>query len=982
MAWDEVKQLFAAALEQPATLRDAWVADADAAPAVRAEVRELLACLDAAEDFLEWPSPGQLSSVARMIATESRHGPRFGPGDKLSRYEILDLLGVGGMGEVYRARDTRLNRIVVLKVQLADTALLPEARARLEREARAVSSLSHPHVCALYDIGQDDGVDFLVMEHLEGETLAVRLGRGALPVDDVLTCARQIADALHALHQLGIVHRDLKPANIMLTAAGAKLLDFGIAKPMSHESIAPTMSGGPASVLTQHGELVGTAAYMAPEQIQGGLVDARTDIFSFGAVLYEMATARKAFAGEDRASVFDAILVRDVPAMRDVRRGVPRAIERVARKCVAKDPAARYQTAADLQRDLTIVAESRRRTRRNQWLVAAASVVTASVGLAWWLTPAAARSSVRLLERVDGVNDLKGLSPDGTKAVFISYDQGQNLGVRDFGTTQATLLTHFGWTDDRVNDPIWSPDGRRIAYMQTSAQPDATAELRIATLDGVSVVIFRNEANPGRRVRPAAWLPGGGTLLVVLEQADRTSALGLIPTAGGEFTSLKPLQWTGGNPDMPAASPDGRFVTFADGATAARDIHVLSVDGRTAYRITDHPGDDRQPRWSPDGRHIVFISDRFGTDALWRVEVKEGQSVKEPFRIKDGMQGAELIGWAGGGLAYVQPFRADDIYTVSVDPSTGQPRAEPRQLSYRRTGANGAPVFSPDNTRLAIISASPAERDRRYVVVLPQDGGDPQEFLIPTTRYDSAQGPYDLRWFGDGTGLGFSGTDARGEPVLFRLELRTGTWRTDPLPVKGWTRIEWNADGSRYIYARHGNRDETPAIVEHDLSTGRERLLFEDAKHVSQFRGLVLSPDRRFLAFTVSRVEAARVVFRAIVVDTSNGQATTVAQEIGGQRVETAVTFGKPAWSPDGRALLVPRTLGPDMWPELRVVSLDGAQLRSLTLDKSFVGDAATGNPGLAIRDVSWSADGTRMAFVLSSSRLDAWMIDNLATGR
>jgi Tol biopolymer transport system component len=200
--------------------------------------------------------------------------------------------------------------------------------------------------------------------------------------------------------------------------------------------------------------------------------------------------------------------------------------------------------------------------------------------------------------------------------------------------------------------------------------------------------------------------------------------------------------------------------------------------------------------------------------------------------------------------------------------------------------------------------------------------------------------------------------------------------------VKGWTRIEWNADGSRYIYARHGNRDETPAIVEHDLSTGRERLLFEDAKHVSQFRGLVLSPDRRFLAFTVSRVEAARVVFRAIVVDTSNGQATTVAQEIGGQRVETAVTFGKPAWSPDGRALLVPRTLGPDMWPELRVVSLDGAQLRSLTLDKSFVGDAATGNPGLAIRDVSWSADGTRMAFVLSSSRLDAWMIDNLATGR
>jgi eukaryotic-like serine/threonine-protein kinase len=420
--WDEVKQLFAAALAQPIDLREAWVAGADAPPPIRAEVRDLLASLDTAGDFLEGPSSPRLASAARVIAFESTHGPRFAPGDRLSRYEILELLGVGGMGEVYRALDTRLDRVVVLKVLLAEIATLPESRARLNQEARAVSSLNHPHVCALFDIGQHDDVDFLVMEYLEGETLAERLRRGALSVDDALTCACQIADALQAAHQLGIVHRDLKPANILLTEAGAKLLDFGIAKPMPDESIAWPAADGAASLLTHHGTLVGTAEYMAPEQIRGAPVDARADIFSLGLVLYEMVTARKAFAGADLASVFDAVLTRELPAMGEARQGRLRALERVAQRCVAKDPGSRYQTALDLARELGLVAPSRH-SRRHRWLAAAALIATAGAGLAWWSLTGERPTSVRQLPRVDAVNDLRALSPDGTKAIFITYDK-------------------------------------------------------------------------------------------------------------------------------------------------------------------------------------------------------------------------------------------------------------------------------------------------------------------------------------------------------------------------------------------------------------------------------------------------------------------------------------------------------------------------------------------------------------------------------
>jgi serine/threonine-protein kinase len=382
--WESVKQMFTGALQQPPEKRDTWLESVCSDPAIREQVRALLGSHERAPDFLEHPCTLRLAGTLWDELPDPDRYRRFESGDQLGRYVIDELLAVGGMGEVYRARDTRLDRTVVLKVLPESTAARPDWRARLEREARAVSRLNHPHVCALYDIGQQDDIDFLVMEHLTGETLAARLERGGLPIEEVLTYGVQILDALEAAHQCGIVHRDLKPANVMLTGGGAKLLDFGIAKPALGESTPAEGSDPILTPMTQHGARVGTAEYMAPEQIQGLPVDQRADIFAFGAVLYEMVTGHKAFAAGDLAGVFEAIIERDLPSMRQARRGLPRGLDTLLKKCLAKDREARFRSAAEVRRDLIDVAARRRRIRRGGW-VAAAAALAGAAGVIWSL---------------------------------------------------------------------------------------------------------------------------------------------------------------------------------------------------------------------------------------------------------------------------------------------------------------------------------------------------------------------------------------------------------------------------------------------------------------------------------------------------------------------------------------------------------------------------------------------------------------------
>src|SRR5438034_2216170 len=267
-------------------------------------------------------------------------------GTKLGSFEIQAPLGAGGMGEVYRARDTRLERTVAIKVLPEHLSSNPDARQRFEREARAISSLNHPHICALYDVGTQDGVDFLVMEYLEGQTLAERLQKGTLPIEQVLKIGIEIADGLDKAHRQGIVHRDLKPGNIMLTKAGAKLMDFGLAKPAEAAFIASASAGTPtlSNRLTVEGTIVGTFQYMAPEQLEGKDADARSDIFAFGAVLYEIATGRAAFTGNSKASLIASILSSQPAPIATLQPMTPPALDRVVRTCLAKDPEERWQS--------------------------------------------------------------------------------------------------------------------------------------------------------------------------------------------------------------------------------------------------------------------------------------------------------------------------------------------------------------------------------------------------------------------------------------------------------------------------------------------------------------------------------------------------------------------------------------------------------------------------------------------------------------
>ena len=322
-------------------------------------------------------------------------------GTSLGPYQIESPLGAGGMGEVYKATDTRLDRTVAIKVLPEHVAADPDLKQRFEREAKTVAALSHPHICPVFDVGEQDGVNYLVMEYLDGETLQQRLEKGALPLDQALTIAIEIADALDKAHRQGIVHRDLKPGNIMLTKAGAKLLDFGLAKlkPVEQSGGLSALPTQPAD-LTQEGSILGTFQYMAPEQLEGQEADARTDIFAFGAVVYEMVTGKKAFEGKSQASLIAAILDRDPPPMSKAQTVSPQALDRAVMKCLSKEPDGRWQSASDLRDELAWIAESdlagaepvqagprgRSTLQLNVVAVLAALIVGAFVlGLALWI---------------------------------------------------------------------------------------------------------------------------------------------------------------------------------------------------------------------------------------------------------------------------------------------------------------------------------------------------------------------------------------------------------------------------------------------------------------------------------------------------------------------------------------------------------------------------------------------------------------------
>ncbi|HEV8200088.1 MAG TPA: protein kinase [Candidatus Polarisedimenticolia bacterium] len=414
-------------------------------------------------------------------------------GLRLGPYELVAPLGAGGMGEVYRARDTRLQRTVAIKVLPEKHAAGPGARERFEREAKAISQLSHPHICALYDLGRHEGLDYLVLEFLEGETLASRLARGPLPIDEALRFGSQIAAALGAAHRNGIVHRDLKPGNVMLTRSGMKLLDFGLAKPVSGSAFSDSSQTPTRTELTQEGTVPGTVPYMAPEQIEAGTIDTRTDIFALGAVLHEMVTGKRAFEGRSTASLMAAILERDPAPLGALRPEAPAGLDHLVRVCLAKQPDERWQSADDVSRELAWIARgdsgasARTASRRlpGTGMAGAAVALLAAGALAGWLaaraalpaSPPSAGGSIQRLTVVlpDGAPlapptatpfsyPRAGLavSPDDSRIAYVS---SEGDGVTRIMMRRADQFepAPIAGTEGGF-DPFFSPDGRWLGF--------------------------------------------------------------------------------------------------------------------------------------------------------------------------------------------------------------------------------------------------------------------------------------------------------------------------------------------------------------------------------------------------------------------------------------------------------------------------------------------------------------------------------------
>jgi serine/threonine protein kinase/Tol biopolymer transport system component len=408
-------------------------------------------------------------------------------GKRLGPYEILSAIGAGGMGEVYRARDTRLDRIVAIKVLPDHLSDKPDLRERFEREARTIASLNHAHICTLHDIGHQDGTDYLVMEYLEGETLAERLKKGPLPLQQVLQYAIEIADALDKAHRKGITHRDLKPGNIMLTKSGMKLLDFGLAK-LKASPAASSLSQLPTAndTITAQGTILGTLQYMAPEQLEGKEADARTDIFAFGAVVYEMATGKKAFEGKSQASLIAKILETDPPPMSSLQPMTPPALDRVVKRCLAKEPDNRWQTASDLSESLKWIAEGGSQVKltttarakgiralSRQSLILGLGALLLGLAIAsiavWNMKPLPPRPVTRTVINLPPGQQLAGLqngpavalSPDGTRLAYVANQSSlQQLYLRAMDSLEARPIPGT----EGAFSPFFSPDGQWLGF--------------------------------------------------------------------------------------------------------------------------------------------------------------------------------------------------------------------------------------------------------------------------------------------------------------------------------------------------------------------------------------------------------------------------------------------------------------------------------------------------------------------------------------
>lgn len=725
-------------------------------------------------------------------------------GTKLGPYEIVSPLGTGGMGEVYRAQDKRLDRTVAIKVLNSALTATPDLKARFEREAKAISQLNHPNICTLHDVGHEGDVDFLVMEFLDGESLADRIqAKGALPLTELTRIGSEIAEALDKAHRAGIVHRDLKPGNVMLTKTAAKLLDFGLAKPAAMAAAggsgsAPLLSAAMTitspspqhSPLTQQGSLVGTVQYMSPEQIQGMEADARSDIFAFGAVLYEMATGKRAFEGKSQIKVASAILEDEPAPVSAVHKAAPAVLDRLIRACLAKNPDERFQCAGDLKVQLKWVRDaqepadkqrmeaSRRRARQSRWVMAlmtaAALLAGAAVAGLLYRKPPVLPLEAYILspEKVSFTlvqDDAAGpvvLSPDGKKLAFVAQDEHAvtHLYVRTMDNKDAQLLAG---TDDAIY-PFWSPDSNSLGFA-------SAGKLRRVAISGGPIL----EICDVQRFRGGSWGPAG----IVFAPDAQSGIFRVEPNAGSKPVQIVPLDTSKSTNRWPLMLPDGKHLLYLaanhSDPVGSASIYFASLDGKENQFLV------------PTGSNAIYASGYL----IWQ---QRGSLLAQPFEPNTGkMSGSTLALAAGAGVnpsTWRGAFDANDellIYQLGMGSFSGQ---------LRVVGRDGKSSDIPDSSSYLDVRISPDGRKAAAV---------------------SAAAGHDL-W-------------------LLNLEEGTRSRFTFSVTTDG---VAWSADSKYLYYALMG---KTNRIVRKAVDGSRaETTLFE---HDSPIHVTDVSSDGQYLLF-------------------------------------------------------------------------------------------------------------------------------------
>jgi Tol biopolymer transport system component len=818
-------------------------------------------------------------------------------GTKLGPYEIQSPLGAGGMGEVYRALDTRLDRTVAIKVLASHLSTSPELKQRMEREARSISALNHPHICQLYDIGSQNGTDYLVMEFLEGETLAERLKRGALPLAEVYKIAIAVAEALAIAHRSGIVHRDLKPGNIMLTAGGAKLMDFGLAKPLGLPSTAAgsgaapsftaaaTLSGpSPLTPLTTAGSIIGTIQYMSPEQIEGKEADARSDIFAFGAVLYEMVTGKRPFAGKSQISLASSILEKDPESISTVNPSTPPAFEHVLTTCLQKNPEERYLAAHDIRLELQWIAADRStpavaalppspapsHTReRLGWAAAVViAIVLGAVAGIFINRPVQSAQAVRTVidppanATLSLTGDFAGppvLSPDGTALAFAATaaDGKTVLWVRPMNALEAHVLPG---TEGAIF-PFWSPDSHSLGFF-------ADSKLKTIDLSGGSAVLVC-DAQFGRG---ASWAPGGTILFTPGTQTAmmRVSASGGTPVAA---TKLDPAQHTSHR--WPFFLPDGKHFLYLainhDPAHSANDaVYYASLDGS-------------------ENRQLFRSQSNAVYGSGYLLFARGGQLMAQAFNPDSGTLGGEPQSLAGGVV--------DDVSTWHMDASAsnngmlilGSGGTADWQLVWMdRNGKQiGKVADKLTNLQTAVISP---QGDR---IALQIDNGVNDVWVMDLARGTRTRltfGPVSNTfpvWSPDGKWIAYT-SDRNGHAQILRKP-SDGNGAEELLLTDEQVALasDWSQDGKYLLYSRGAvgsNSDLWALPLEGDR---KPFLVVAHAANSFMAQGR-LSPDGKWLAYTST--------------ESGNPEVYVVAFRGGQGKWQVSTNEGSKAkWSRDGK---------------------------------------------------------------------------------